>query len=390
MNTLKITSEHTQSYTTVSNLFIDEYMPKAQGDYVKIYLYLLRLMQSDRQVTTSDIADHFDITEKDLCRALRYWIKEDVLRLVYNGKLLVGITLLPLKESGQTITHNDPFANMAEFQYALDEQKRTELQHPLEETSVTSKTVHKRSAIETAATEAVYQIPKKRELTPADLTALTSNQEFSQLLYLLETYLGKAITQNECKTLAYIYDDLGFSTALLEYLIEFCVMNNKKSVRYMEKVAINWYSEGITDVEAAKEATLNYNTLYSSVLKALGIVRRAATGIEINYIDTWHQQMGFDTPIIIEACKRAMLQKPKDANFPYVNGILESWHKANVHTLSDINQLDKNFYNTKKKPVRASASVTADAQASNTAGTSDDVLDQLNQLFMEETNRGVS
>lgn len=384
MNTIKITTEHNETYTTVSNLFIDEYMAKAQGDYVKIYLYLLRLMQSGRQVTTTDIADHFDITEKDLCRALKYWIKEEVLRLVYDGKVLVGITLLPLKTSEETeAVHNDPFANMAEFQYAQDAKKRS--------AEVQTNTTATAQISATAEVPAAPAIPKKRELTSTELAALTSNNDFSELLYLLETYLGKNITQSECKTLAYIYDDLGFSTELLEYLIEYCVMNNKKSVRYMEKVAMNWYTEGITDVESAKEATLNYNTLYASVLKALGIVRRAATAPEISYIDAWHQKMGFDTPIIIEACKRAMLLKPKDANFPYVNGILENWHKENVHTLAEINKLDQEFYNSRKKVARTSAAVKGSIEENKEKNSkSNDELDELSQLFMEDVNNAVS
>lgn len=394
MNTLKITTEQNETYTTVSNLFIDEYMAKAQGDYVKIYLYLLRLMQAGQQVTVLDIADHFDITEKDLCRAFKYWIKEEVLRLVYDGKQLVGITLLPLKSNGETETvHNDPFATMAEFQYAQDAKKRTSSAKASAAPAMpTAPVMPAGQAIATAPVmPAAPAIPEKRELSPKALAKLTSNSEFSQLLYLLETYLGKTITQSESKTLAYIYDALEFSTELLEYLIEFCVMNNKKSVRYMEKVAINWYTEGITDVETAKEATLNYNTVYSSVLKALGIVRRAATNLEISYIDTWHQQLGFDTPIIIEACRRAMILKPKDANFPYVNGILENWHKENVHTLAEINKLDQEFYNSKKKVARTSAAVKGNMEENKEKNSkSNDELDELTQLFMEDVNNAVS
>lgn len=436
MNTLKITSEQNESYTTVSNLFIDEYMAKAQGDYVKIYLYLLRLMQGGKQASISDIADHFDITEKDLCRAFKYWIKEEVLRLVYDGKLLVGITLLPLHSGeGMETIHNDPFANMAEFQHAQDARKRsanatmpeTPAVHEVAGASAISSasaapeasavsrasSAPEASALSRASTaleasalsgasaipevpgipdipEALV-IPKKRELTAKALADLASNTEFSQLLYLLETYLGKTITQSESRTLAYIYDDLEFSTELLEYLIEYCVMNNKKSVRYMEKVAINWYTEGITDVETAKEATLNYNTIYSSVLKALGIVRRTATNLEISYINTWHRQMGFDTPIIIEACRRAMILKPKDANFPYVNGILENWHKENVHTLAEINKLDQEFYNSRKKVARTSAAVKGSIEENKERNSkSNNELDELTQLFMEDVSNAVS
>lgn len=364
MHTLKITSENNESYTTVSNLFIDEYMAKAQGDYVKIYLYLLRLMQADQQVSVSDIADFFDITEKDLCRALKYWIKEEMLRLVYDGKILSGITLLAIKPHEQPETINDPFATMAQFQSEQDAKKRT----------VTMNT-----------------LPQKPNLTAQDLKKLADDEAFSQLLYLLETYLGKNITASESRSLAYIYDDLEFSTDLLEYLIEFCVMNNKKSVRYIEKVAIDWYQQGITDVETAREATQQYLTKYTSVLKALGITRRSATNIEINYIDTWYKQMGFDSPIILEACKRALIQKPSSANFPYVNGILESWHKANVHTLSDINKLDQNFYNSRKKTVRVSASVKASMQDKKAqSARSDKELDELSQLFMEDVSHEIS
>ena len=31
-------------FTVISNIFIDRYMPQANGSYVKVYLYLLRLV----------------------------------------------------------------------------------------------------------------------------------------------------------------------------------------------------------------------------------------------------------------------------------------------------------------------------------------------------------
>ncbi len=376
MNTITITTEQNETYTTVSNLFIDAYMAGAQGDYVKIYLYLLRQMQAGRAVTTQQIADYFDITEKDLCRAFKYWIKEEVLRLVYEGRKLVGITLLPLKaKKDPTISAADPFAKMADFQSEQDAKRGVA-------------TVSPDSAVLQAA---AAEIPSKRELTPQMLAQIESNAGFSELHYLLETYLGRPISQTEIKTLAYIYDDLHFSTELLEYLIEHCIMIGKKSLRYMEKIAIDWYSRGIKTVDAAKDSTRDYNALYSSVLNALGIYRRMATNDEIELINTWHQQYGFDSSIIVEACRHAIRQKPQDANFNYVNGILERWHNENVHTLADINRLDQEFYNSKKKPVRASASVQGAADDSRkNSSQSDADLDELTALFMEDINHAIS
>ena len=97
METITITTQNHETYSAVSNFFIDYYMTEANGEFVKVYLYLTRLLNSGRAVTVADIADHFNSTEKDICRAIRYWIKEGVLQLEYTkDKVLTGITMLPL------------------------------------------------------------------------------------------------------------------------------------------------------------------------------------------------------------------------------------------------------------------------------------------------------
>ena len=60
--------------TIISNIFIDYYMPRANGEFVKIYLYLLRSLQSgDTALDLAAVADVFDCTESDVLRTLRYW-----------------------------------------------------------------------------------------------------------------------------------------------------------------------------------------------------------------------------------------------------------------------------------------------------------------------------
>ena len=66
-----------QGYATlVENEFIDKYMAEANGEYVKVYLLLLRY-KCDPSVNlgVSEIADILDCTEKDVNRALDYWTK---------------------------------------------------------------------------------------------------------------------------------------------------------------------------------------------------------------------------------------------------------------------------------------------------------------------------
>ena len=66
--------------TIVPNQFIDRFMPSANGEFVKVYLYLLRCIHSHASnCTISEIADKFNNTEMDIQRALRYWQKEGLL-----------------------------------------------------------------------------------------------------------------------------------------------------------------------------------------------------------------------------------------------------------------------------------------------------------------------
>ena len=64
--------------TVLTNNFIDNYMPEANGEFVKVYIYLLRLL-SDASIPFSleQMADHFFCTERDIVRALKYWEKEN-------------------------------------------------------------------------------------------------------------------------------------------------------------------------------------------------------------------------------------------------------------------------------------------------------------------------
>ena len=47
MNYITITSEKNETYSSISNFFIDYYMTSANGDFVKVYLYLVSQTSPD-------------------------------------------------------------------------------------------------------------------------------------------------------------------------------------------------------------------------------------------------------------------------------------------------------------------------------------------------------
>ena len=63
--------------TAVADEFIDRYMAGANGEYVKVYLYILR--HQGEEITIEAIADALDHTESDVRRAVSYWEKLGIL-----------------------------------------------------------------------------------------------------------------------------------------------------------------------------------------------------------------------------------------------------------------------------------------------------------------------
>lgn len=366
METITISTKNHETYSSVSNFFIDYYMTEANGEFVKVYLYLVRLLNSGRAVTVADIADHFDSTEKDICRAIKYWIKQGVIQLEYTAdKVLTGITLLPLtpKAAG---TNEPSLLSMLGIEDVSDEAAATTNEESIRE-SVT--------------------VPKKTNYKPAFIASKKEDEDFGNLLYQTETYFGKPLTQSDVRSLLYIYEELGFSPELLEYLVEYCVSIGKKSCRYIEAVAIEWYKNGIATVDDAKIASKNYNSIYVTVLKQLGIPRRVPTPKETEFIDTWYNTYSFNKNIIIEACKRAISTNPHSANFNYVNGILENWHRQNVRTLSDIEKLDEQWAAEKKKKRTGGKASSTNQFKQYENSTDQSVVNEFETLFLQETNQ---
>lgn len=295
--------------TLIENTFIDQYMPKANGEFVKLYLYLLRCANAGKELSLSAIADVFDHTEKDVRRALAYWEKLNLLKLQYdNSGSLCDILFLDGPPS--TSSSGGTMRNAVEETAACTEQ--------VQNTAPNS--------------SATLTRDRKKELK--------EQEQIRQLIFVAEQYYSRPLTSTEQSTLLYFYDTLHFSTDLIEYLIEYCVSKGSSSLHYMEKVAQEWYKNGITTVAQAKSNTNLYNKNYFTIFNAMGIKGRNPVPAETEIMNRWLNEFGFTIEIILEACCRTIRQTHQP-NFQYANKILEQWHKAGVHHLKDIQVLDQ-------------------------------------------------
>jgi DnaD/phage-associated family protein len=195
-----------------------------------------------------------------------------------------------------------------------------------------------------AQTEISPSIPEKHGYTAAEMKAFKEQEEVRLLFMAAEAYLQKQLTRTDIETLLYFYEQLHFSTDLIEYLIQYSVSKNKKSFRYMETVALEWHKKGIRTVEEAKLDSKPFAKECYLVLKALGINNHDPLPTEVSYVNRWMKDYGFSIDIILEACNRTIMQihKPK---FEYVDGILKAWKGAGVRHLADVDKLTEEHKN---------------------------------------------
>ena len=332
MNRINIYRNTHKEQTSVSNYFIDEFMADANDAQLKIYLFLIRMMSANLPTSVTDIADKFNYTEKDVLRALMYWESRQLLALEYDAAHnLSGIQVLSLdnpyefQQTAPRITPVLSFIRPASMQTGF----RT----------LTTNT--SAAPISAPVQPKVQDEIQKPEYTMDDLKNFKNNEEVQQLLFVTEQYIGKQLTRADMETIFFLYDRLGFSADLIDYLVQHCVERGKKDFRYMEKVALAWADQGITTPKQAQLANKSYDKNVYTIMKSLGKNSNPAPK-EMEYINKWTKDYGFMLDIIQEACDKTVMTTDSH-RFAYADGILSKWYQAGVRKKEDIAHADVAF-----------------------------------------------
>ncbi len=377
MTAINISSDIATSFTTVSDIFIDQYMPKANGEFVKVYLYLLRATGSGAGIATiSEIADHFSNTEADIIRALNYWASEGILQLQSGADgQIMGINLCSLSVSGMQAAQSNiqsAVANNAAQNNLQNSVVNNAAQNILKDGVVnnaaqnisTANIRMQDSVVEKLKSQTTDKASSsQKEYTLDEIKEFRKNPDISELFFIIETYLKHTLSSTDTNMVLYWLDELHFSTDLVEYLVEYCITKGHSSLRYMNKVALSWADAGVKTVDQAKDDAAAHSQIYYSVMKALGITGRNLVDSEVSLINKWVGEYGFDIELVKAACSKTIsaIQKP---SFEYTDSILANWRKKDVHTLKDVEVLDANFAKANK------ASATGSSQGTNAANGS--------------------
>lgn len=381
MGTIKLEGSSQTMATIVSNYFLDEYMPNANGEFVKIYLYLLRALSSpDMDISICHIADIFNHTEKDVVRALRYWEQIGLLDLKFDSnKVLTNIKMKPLitdymttdgsnieistfaapKSQPVARIHNemtDSHRNSTLTGNRMDSELPVNhmdgelpVNHMDNDNMNTDNITTDNMAPDNIPSDKASATLKsfnmaqpdfsKKVYTANEISSFNEKSEVVEFMYIAQKLLGKTLSASDVNTLLFFYDVLGFDSDLIVYLLEYAISNNHRQMRYIEKTAISWANEGIDTVDKAKASTELYSSRCYPVLKAFGISGRNPGAGEKALIVKWTDSYGFPMDIVLDACNRTMntIHQP---SFEYADSILTKWKEKGIRTLSDVKLLD--------------------------------------------------
>ncbi|KAJ49124.1 DNA replication protein dnaD, partial [Clostridium tetanomorphum DSM 665] len=249
------------NYTPVSNVFIDKYMPRARGEFVKVYLLGLKYCVSgELGVNSSIMASTLHLLETDVLNAWCYWNDEGIIKMI-------------------------PLDNMGNFTIEF-------------------------LSIDDSVENASNEINLLEEL---------NNTSTKDMLQDIEKLIGRPLSNKEMTMYIGWIKDYNFLPEIILLLIQYCVSKGKTDYRYIETIAIAWYDAKIKTVEDAQNFIKKHEDKWTSIRKILnyiGIKDAEVMKPQEDMLTKWLYTYSFSLEIIFKACD-ICFQRINKADFRY-------------------------------------------------------------------------
>ena len=291
-----------KEYVNVSVDFIENHLKDANGAYVKVYLYILNLAVKRKYMSCAEIAKELNLTESDILNAMDYWKETGVIEEV-QGNIVI-------KDGKKKLLENVAGPEETTVKPAYDS----------------------------------MQIAEK----------VSKDAALSDMMGISQEIFGRILTAAEMESIFWIYDELKFSPEAILLLIEYCVSKGKANMKYIEKVAMAWGEKGAREADSVYEiiqAEEQKNGYLYSVRKVIGILDRGLSQSEEQYLIKWKNECGMNEDMVALAYDYCMLQTAK-LSFPYMDRIIERWHKEGIHDVASAEEDNKMFKERKISDIR--------------------------------------
>jgi DnaD/phage-associated family protein len=271
-------------FTPVSNVFIENYMHAARGEFVKVYLLGLKYCISGEPGVASQImASSLHLLETDVLNAWTYWSDAGVVKMI-------------------------PMDNMGNFSIQF------------------------------------MDLDEPTEMKPQDINLLEEldNSSIKGMLQDIEKLLSRPLSSSEMEMYISWQKEFNFSPEIILLLIQYCASKDKTDSRYIEKTALSWFDAKIKNMDDAQAFITKHEDKWvkiRKILKYLGVRDGEVMKPQEDLIVKWLYTYNFSLDIIFKACN-ICFERINKADFKYIDGILTSWSKEGIKTLEDIDKKD--------------------------------------------------
>lgn len=208
---------------------------------------------------------------------------------------------------------------------------RAENPESAEEPKTSAPTAHRGGAVEKStgvspyATDELAALFEKRRVT-------------AQFIDEAQRVVGRTFNSYDTGIVAGLVDQLGFEEEAVLAILAYATRIGKKGLRYPEKLALNFYDEGITTESGvvARIAIIEHSAEVVGKIKQLfGMGSRELSKTEKTLFDKWTQKFGYGIEVIRVAYDITVdaTQKPLPK---YADAILEKWHAEGLRTEQDV------------------------------------------------------
>ena len=241
--------------TCVPNAFIDEYLAEASGEYVRVYLYLLRHLRENLKIHS--IADALNLTDYDIKRAILYWEKRGIFKegtakaveeeIRFEEAARLSEEVLNRKQANN-FTKLSFFAEKNQKNLSIPENNSLPTESKLPLTENTLPLAEKDSPL----SEQNMSYTQRNLLPIEEKKQEINEEEFEGILYVAQYLLPGGVSRSHIQKFEYMVEYLGMNSELIEFLLDYCASIDKTSPRYIESVALDWHEKRIQTVKQAK------------------------------------------------------------------------------------------------------------------------------------------
>jgi len=268
------------SDTLVPDIFISEYLPSMDGDFVKIYLHCLFLYKYNKRINIDEAAKKLELSIDRVKECFAYLESIEVILKKENAYILNDLKEKQINKMFRPKSTSTP------------------------EEAIKGSEIHKqRSQIITSINNKFYS-----GLMPPSL--YTDIDAW--------------------------FDRYGFEDDVMYMLFAYCNKNSALSGNYIQKVAEAWHSKKIKtcfELDVYFNECQKFRDIRGKILKKLKL-NRNLTEYEDNIVEKWVSQYKYDFDIIEMALKKTISKI--NPNFMYLDKILSEWNKKGLKTCDEI------------------------------------------------------